>query len=71
MNGISVSAKNLMPTPFAKASLPVCLIGGAIAGNVFGWHFFGDEALRRLKVSHYADSLTRSDAQKYAPVDQL
>ena len=42
MNGLTASAKNLMPTPFAKASLPILVLGGAAIGGASGVYFFGD-----------------------------
>ena len=43
MNGLQIGAKNLMPTPFAKATLPAFMIGGFLVGNSLGLYFFGDE----------------------------
>ena len=55
MNGISMRSKNLMPTPFAKITLPALLIGGAAIGAVTGFQVFGDAQLRRLRLSHQID----------------
>ena len=60
-----------MPTPFAKVSLPVLVLGGAAAGAFVGFQFFGDDQLRRLSVSHEIDRIARVDAQKYVPNDRL
>ena len=70
-NGLSASAKNLMPTPFAKVTLPAFVIGGAVLGGAFGYQFFGDAQLRRLRISHETDRLVRTDAQRYVPKEQL
>jgi hypothetical protein len=70
-NGLSMGAKNLMPTPFAKVTLPVLVISGAVLGGAAGYQFFGDSALRRLKMSHALDRLTRTESQSYIPKDQL
>jgi hypothetical protein len=70
-NGLSVSAKNMMPTPFAKATLPAFVIGGALVGHAIGYQFFGDSALRRLKYQHTIDRLARTDAQSYVPKQNL
>ena len=55
MNGLTMGAKNLMPTPFAKVSLPAFMIGGYALGTAIGVQFFGDSQLRRLLVSHAQD----------------
>ncbi len=70
-NGLSMGAKSMMPTPFAKVTLPVLVIGGAVLGGAAGFHFFGDSALRRLKLSHTIDRLARTDSQSYVPLDKL
>jgi len=67
MNGLTVSAKSLMPTPFAKVTFPVLIVGGALVGAFGGQYFFGDAALRRLRDSHEADKAMNTDAQKYVP----
>ena len=71
MNGLTIGAKNLMPTPFAKATLPAFIIGGWLAGSVAGFQFFGDSQLRRLLIRHEQDRLMRTSAQKYVPLDQI
>ena len=52
MNGLNIRSKNLMPSPFAKVSLPGLVIGGALVGYGFGVMFFGDDQLRRLAMNH-------------------
>ena len=52
VNGLSMGAKNLMPSPFAKVTLPAFLIGGYLFGSAVGFQFYGDSQLRRLLVSH-------------------
>ena len=42
-NNLTVSAKNLMPTPFAKVTLPLFVIGGSVAGTILGVQMFGDD----------------------------
>ena len=71
MNGISMGAKNLMPTPFAKMTLPAFMIGGYLFGTTCGFQFFGDSQLRRLLLSHEVDRRARTDAQKYTPAGQI
>ena len=71
MNGLSIGAKSLMPTPFAKVTLPTFMIGGYLLGVSVGFQFFGDEQLRRLQLSHEGDRILRTNAQKYVPVEQL
>ena len=71
MNGLQIGAKNLMPTPFAKATLPAFVIGGYVLGSTLGFQFFGDEQLRRLYLSHEKDKVLRTSARKYVPVEQL
>lgn len=44
-----------MPTPMARLTLPVFLLGGAAVGAFVGVQGFGDDALRRLHQSHYQD----------------
>ena len=51
-NGLTFNQRNLMPTPFAKASLPCLVLGGAAAGAFVGFQFYGDAQLRRLRISH-------------------
>ena len=65
MNGLNAGAKHLMPTPFAKVTLPVLLLGGAAAGAATGTYFFGDDQLRRLAASHNQDRVTMTHAQTY------
>lgn len=48
-NGLTMGAKNMMPTPFAKITLPVLVLGGAAVGGAAGVYFFGDSQLRRLQ----------------------
>jgi len=48
MNGLTIKAGNLIPTPFAKVSLPVFVVGGFAIGALSGMYFFGDSQLRRL-----------------------
>ena len=55
MNGLTIGAKNLVPTPFAKVTLPAFVIGGWCLGSLAGFQFFGDAQLRRLLVSHDQD----------------
>ena len=62
INGLSMSSKSLMPTPFAKVTLPALVLGGAIAGGAAGAYFFGDDHLRRLKMSHMLDKITRTES---------
>ena len=47
-NGITVNGP-WMATPMAKVTLPVFVVGGAVAGAAFGRYFFGDAGLRRLR----------------------
>ena len=47
-NNLTIGAKNLMLTPFAKVTLPLFIIGGAAAGGLLGAAFYGDDQLRRL-----------------------
>ena len=55
LNGLKFGAKTLMPSPFAKATLPLFVLGGAAAGGVAGMYFFGDAQFRRLRESHMQD----------------
>lgn len=71
MNGLSVGAKNLMPTPFAKVTLPAFVIGGYLLGSAAGYQFFGDAQLMRLRLIHEEDKLLRTDAQKYVPLEKI
>ena len=71
LNGISVRAKTLLPTPFAKVTLPALVIGGAAVGGFLGFLLFGDQQLRRLRISHQIDRITRTDAQNYVPKELL
>ena len=71
LNGLTFGVKNLMPTPFAKASLPVCMLGGYLVGSFAGVYFFGDEQLRRLQASHEQDARLRTSAQKYTPFEKI
>ena len=43
INGLKAGSKTLMPTPFAKMTLPALVIGGAAAGAFAGQYFFGDD----------------------------
>ena len=70
-NGLSVSAKNLMPSPFAKMTLPLFMVGGAAIGASLGVSFFGDAQLRRLSESHAQDRLLRTDAALYRSPEKL
>ena len=71
VNGIAMSSKNLMPSPFAKVTLPLFVIGGFALGQAGGMLFFGDDSLRRLQASHQLDAVARTDAQKYIPAEKL
>lgn len=71
INGLSMSAKSLIPTPFAKATLPALMLGGAVAGGLAGAYFFGDDQFRRMRISHMTDRAARTDAQNYAPAETL
>ena len=51
-NGLKFGAKTLMPSPFAKVTLPLFVLGGAALGGVAGMYFFGDDQFRRLRMSH-------------------
>ena len=51
-NGLKFGAKSMMPSPFAKVTLPLFLLGGAALGGATGVYFFGDDQLRRLRESH-------------------
>ena len=55
VNGLSMSAKSLMPTPFAKVTLPVFVVGGAVAGGFAASYFYGDAQFRRMSASHIMD----------------
>ena len=65
MNGLNIRSKNLMPSPFAKVSLPGLVIGGAVLGYGFGVMFFGDDQLRRLAFNHNQDAVVRTDSRNY------
>ena len=67
MNGLTASSKHMMPTPFAKVTLPVLLIGGAVAGQMAGQYFFGDAQLKRLANSHELDRVAQTSSQTYVP----
>ena len=67
MNGLKAGAKNLMPTPFAKVTLPALIIGGAVAGQMAGKYFYGDDQLKRLADSHEQDRIAQTASQSYAP----
>ena len=70
-NGLTIGAKNLMPTPFAKVTLPLFMLGGAAAGGFLGFQFYGDAQLRRLRLSHEQDRMARTASQSYVPREQL
>ena len=70
-NGLTIGAKNMMPTPFAKVTLPLFMLGGAAAGGLIGFQIYGDDQLRRLRVSHEMDRNARTSSQNYVPVEQL
>lgn len=53
-NGISVH-QPWMSTNHARCTLPLLVIGGAVAGAAFGIQFFGDAGLRRLDAQHTQD----------------
>jgi len=40
------------PTPMARFTFPVFVLGGAAIGTFIGVKFFGDDQLRRLARSH-------------------
>ena len=71
VNGLQIGARSLVPTPFAKVTLPALVVGGYALGSTLAFQFFGDEQLRRLYLSHEQDKILRTSAQKYVPVDQL
>ena len=52
INGMTLSSKNMVGTPFAKATLPALVLGGAAAGMFIGHTFYGDADLRRMVRSH-------------------
>ena len=52
VNGITLGAKSMVGTPFAKVTLPVFMIGGAAVGIFVGTQFYGDADLRRMVYSH-------------------
>ena len=54
MNGTTVH-QPWMSTTYARMTLPMCVLGGAVAGAAFGTYFFGDESLRRLDAQHIQD----------------
>ena len=53
VNGITIGAKSMVGTPFAKVTLPVFVLGGAAVGVGIGLQFYGDADLRRLVASHH------------------
>ena len=71
LNGLTFNAKNLVPTPFAKATLPALMIGGGLAGFALGYVAYGDTAFERLALSHTLDRASRSDSAKFVPVEKL
>ena len=52
VNGIQLGAKSMVASPFAKATLPTLVIGGAAVGMAAGMYFYGDADLRRMAFSH-------------------
>jgi len=70
-NGLTFAQRNMMPTPFAKVSLPAFVLAGAAAGAFIGFQFYGDAQLRRLRMSHELDRNARTGAQNYVPNDRL
>ena len=70
-NGLNMGAKNLVPTPFAKLTLPLFVIGGTAVGATIGFQFFGDAQLRRLRVSHETDRANRVEARNYVPKERI
>ena len=70
-NGISVGAKNIVATPFAKLTLPLFVIGGAAVGATAGFQLYGDSQLRRLVASHDMDKTYKTDAALYVPREKL
>ena len=64
-NNLTISSKNLMPTPFAKATLPAFVIGGYFAGYSLGYLGYGDETFRRLKKSHARDYAYKVESQRF------
>mmetsp|Transcript_1591 Transcript_1591/g.2343 ORF Transcript_1591/g.2343 Transcript_1591/m.2343 type:complete len:109 (-) Transcript_1591:165-491(-) len=70
-NGLTVASKNLMPTPFAKVTLPLFMLAGAAAGGFAGFQFYGDAQFRRLRFSHQYDRELRTSAQSYIRKDLL
>ena len=71
LNGLKFGAKTLMPSPFAKATLPVLVLGGAAVGGAAGMYFFGDAQLRRLSASHEQDRQAQTVGQSYTPGQKL
>lgn len=71
VNGLSMSSKSLMPSPFAKVTLPALILGGAVVGGAAGVYFFGDDQFRRMRLSHMLDRTTRTDAQNYIPAEKI
>jgi len=70
-NGFAASAKNLMPTPFAKLTLPLFVVGGAALGGGLGVTFFGDAQLRRLFFNHQLDSVARTTSWVYVAEENM
>ena len=61
VNGMTLSTKSMVGTPFAKATLPTLVIGGAAAGMFVGMQFYGDADLRRMIASHALDERVQTD----------
>ena len=61
INGMTLSSKSMVSTPFAKATLPALVIGGAGVGLFVGMQFYGDADLRRMVESHALDARHRTD----------
>ena len=61
INGMTMSSKSMVGTPFAKATLPALMLGGAAVGFFVGMQFYGDADLRRMDYSHALDARYQTD----------